>query len=180
MIQSVLSYLSRGIRRWINQSITCVDASKQVCQSKSVQYRLIVVMPIVGLHSEDITVQYLADIILLQGNYNAARHSPVPPHKVLFPIKGDTIIAILDMDYFPPERDIMRDEIKSWKAFACILNNEHEKREFESMVDNYCVYSRIIIDAGSQSIPSKPLVMSLLFSQYREIMQWLINKTIKN
>ena len=105
---------------------------------------------------------------------------PVPPHKVLFPIKGDTIIAILDMDYFPPERDIMRDEIKSWKAFACILNNEHEKREFESMVDNYCVYSRIIIDAGSQSIPSKPLVMSLLFSQYREIMQWLINKTIKN
>jgi hypothetical protein len=23
-------------------------------------------------------------------------------------------------------------------------------------------------------------VMSLLFSQYREIMQWLINKTIKN
>jgi hypothetical protein len=99
---------------------------------------------------------------------------------VLFPIKGDTIIAILDMDYFPPERDIMRDEIKSWKAFACILNNEHEKRELESMVDNYCVYSRIIIDAGSQSIPSKPLVMSLLFSQYKEIMQWLINKTIKN
>lgn len=147
MIQSVLSYLSRGIRRWFNQSIKCVDASKYS---------------------------------LTQGNYNASRHSPVPPHKVLFPIKGDTIIAILDMDYFPPERDIMRDEIKSWKAFACILNNEHEKREFESMVDNYCVYSRIIIDAGSQSIPSKPLVMSLLFSQYREIMQWLINKTIKN
>jgi hypothetical protein len=23
-------------------------------------------------------------------------------------------------------------------------------------------------------------VMSLLFSQYREIMQWLINKTVKN
>jgi hypothetical protein len=99
---------------------------------------------------------------------------------VLFPIKGDTIIAILDMDYFPPERDVMRDEIKSWKAFACILNNEHEKREFEGMVDNYCMYSKIIIDAGSKSIPSKPLVMSLLFSQYREIMQWLINKTIKN
>ena len=87
---------------------------------------------------------------------------------------------MLDMDYFPPERDIMRDEIESWKAFACILNNEHEKREFEGMVDNYCTYSKIIIDAGSQSIPSKPLVMSLLFSQYREIMQWLINKTIKN
>jgi hypothetical protein len=99
---------------------------------------------------------------------------------VLFPIKGDTIVAILDMDYFPPERDIMRDEIKSWRAFACILNNEQEKREFEGMVDNYCVYSKIIIDAWSQSIPSKPLVMSLLLSQYREIMQWLINKTIKN
>jgi hypothetical protein len=99
---------------------------------------------------------------------------------VLFSIKGDAITAILDMDYFPPERDIMRDEIKSWKAFADILNNEHEKKEFEGMVDNYCMYSKIIVDAGSQSIPSKPLVMSLLFSQYREIMHWLINKTIKN
>ena len=47
------------------------------------------------------------------------------------------------MDYFPPERDIMRDEIKSWKAFAGILNNEHEKREFEGMVDNYYMYSKI-------------------------------------
>jgi hypothetical protein len=48
------------------------------------------------------------------------------------------------------------------------------------MVGKYCVYSQIIIDAVGQSFPSKPLVMSLLFSQYRKIMLWLINKTVRN
>ena len=84
------------------------------------------------------------------------------------------------MDYFPSEHDVIRDEINSWKGFANVLNSEYERREFEDMVGKYCVYSQIIIDAVGQSFPSKPLVMSLLFSQYRKIMLWLINKTVRN
>jgi hypothetical protein len=84
------------------------------------------------------------------------------------------------MDYFPSEHDVIKNEIKSWKEFAIVLNSEYERREFEDMVGKYCVYSQIIIDAVGQSFPSKPLVMSLLFSQYRKIMLWLINKTVRN
>ena len=91
-----------------------------------------------------------------------------------------TQIPGLDLDYLPYEHDVIRDEIKSWKEFANVLNCEYERREFEDMVGKYCVYSQIIIDAVGQSFPSKPLVMSLLFSQYRKIMLWLINKTVRN
>jgi hypothetical protein len=84
------------------------------------------------------------------------------------------------MIYFPSEHDVIRDEIESWKAFASVMNSEREKREFDGMVSKYCMYSRMIIDSGWQSFPSKPLVMSLLFSEYRKIMLWLINRTLKN
>ncbi|MDQ3839965.1 MAG: hypothetical protein M3297_11920 [Thermoproteota archaeon] len=95
-------------------------------------------------------------------------------------IIGTAIVLHTDMDHLNPERKLIEEEIRSWKAFSYTLNDEHDKREFEDMVGNYCIYSKIIIDAGWQSIPSKPLVMSLLFYQYRKIMQWLICKTTKN
>jgi hypothetical protein len=106
--------------------------------------------------------------------------APRPPDQVLSTIKGGIIVIRIDMNHFHTEHKLIEDEIKSWKAFAYALTDGRDKREFEDMVGNYCIYSRIIIDAGSQSIPSKPLVMSLLFYQYRKIMQWLILKTIKN
>jgi hypothetical protein len=84
------------------------------------------------------------------------------------------------MNPFQEEEDAIRNEIKSWRTFANYMNNECEKKEFEGMVNNYCAYSQIIIDAGWESFHSKPLVLNLLFFQYRKIMQWLFNKTVRN
>lgn len=84
------------------------------------------------------------------------------------------------MNLFRNEENVIRNEIESWKAYANSLNSESQKKEFEEMLNKYCRYSQIIINAGCESFPSKPLVMNLLFFQYRKIMRWLINKTARN
>jgi hypothetical protein len=84
------------------------------------------------------------------------------------------------MNLFPNEENVMRNKIASWKAYANSLNSEGQKSEFEEMLNNYCIYAQIIINAGCESFPSKPLVINLLFFQYRKIMLWLMNKTVRN
>lgn len=84
------------------------------------------------------------------------------------------------MNLFPNEEYFMRDEIESWMAFANDMRDECDKKEFEDMVNNYCKYSQIIIKDCWRAFPSKPLVLNLLFFQYRKIMQWLYNKTARN
>ncbi len=84
------------------------------------------------------------------------------------------------MNLFPNEENVMRNKIASWKAYANSVNSEGQKNEFEEMLNNYCRYAQIIIDAGCESFPSKSLVMNLLFFQYRNIMLWLMNKTARN
>ena len=84
------------------------------------------------------------------------------------------------MNQFPFEENIIRTEIESWMAFANGVSNEHERKEFEEMVNIYRKYSRTIIDAGYKPFPSKHLVLTLMSFQYRKIMQWLFNKTASN
>ena len=84
------------------------------------------------------------------------------------------------MDQFPFEENIIRTEIESWTAFANGVSNEHERKEFEEMVNIYHKYSRVVINAGFRPFLSKHLILTLLFFQYRKIMQWLFNKTASN
>lgn len=98
---------------------------------------------------------------------------------MLSSLYGEANIA-RTMNPFQSEEDAIRNEIKSWRTFANYMNNECEKKEFEDLVNSYYTYSQIIIDAGLESFPSKPLVLNLLFFQYRKIMQWLFNKTVRN
>ncbi|HEY9386520.1 MAG TPA: hypothetical protein VIP70_05740 [Nitrososphaeraceae archaeon] len=95
---------------------------------------------------------------------------------VLLFLKRTEEIYDFIMNLFPKE-DILTKEIESWKAFANVLNTENDRREFEDMLNNYYRYSHIIINAGSEPFPSKTLVMALLLSEYKKIMQWLIDKT---
>jgi hypothetical protein len=106
-------------------------------------------------------------------------YNPPPSIKGALLIKKWTKI-IRDMNLFPNEENVMRNKIASWKAYANSLNSEGQKNEFEEMLNNYCIYAQIIIDAGCESFPSKSLVMNLLFFQYRKIMLWLMNKTARN
>jgi hypothetical protein len=78
------------------------------------------------------------------------------------------------------EENIVRTEIESWMAFANGMRDDDERKEFEEMVNIYHTYSRVVIDAGFRPFSSKRLILTLLFFQYRKIMQWLFNKTASN
>ena len=84
------------------------------------------------------------------------------------------------MNQFIFEEGIIRTEIESWMAFANGLRDKSDKKEFEEMVKAYRMYSRVIIGFGFQPFPSKHLVLTLMFFQYRKIMQWLFNRTASN
>jgi hypothetical protein len=84
------------------------------------------------------------------------------------------------MNQFIIEESIIRTEIESWMAFANGLRDKGDKKEFEEMVKVYHKYSSVIISSGFQPFPSKHLVLTLMFFQYRKIMQWLFNRIAIN
>jgi hypothetical protein len=75
------------------------------------------------------------------------------------------------------ERILIR-QIKSWRDFADNrLDTEKDRREFKDMLNDYYKYAMIIINSQCESFPSKPLIMILLLSLYKKIMQRLMDKT---
>ena len=75
------------------------------------------------------------------------------------------------------ERILIR-QIKSWRNFAdSRLNTEKDRREFKDMLNGYYKYAMVIINSQCESFPSKPLIMILLLSLYKKIMQRLMDKT---
>jgi hypothetical protein len=84
------------------------------------------------------------------------------------------------MNQFIFEKNIIRTEIESWMAFANGLGDKGDRKEFEEMVKVYHMYSSVIIGSGFQPFPSKHLVLTLMFFQYRKIMQWLLKGTTLN
>ena len=88
--------------------------------------------------------------------------------------------CIKAMNQLSFEENIIRIEIESWRAFANGMGDEDERKEFEEMVNMYHKYSRVVINAGFRPFSSKYLILTLLFFQYRKIMQWLFNKTASN
>ena len=75
------------------------------------------------------------------------------------------------------ERILIR-QIKSWRNFAnSRLDTEKDKREFKDMLNDYYKYAMVIINSQCESFPSKPLIMILLLSLYKKIMQRVMDKT---
>ena len=75
------------------------------------------------------------------------------------------------------ERILIR-QIKSWRDFADNrLDTEKDRKEFKDLLNDYYKYAMIIINSQCKSFPSKPLIMILLISLYKKIMQRLMDKT---
>ena len=75
------------------------------------------------------------------------------------------------------ERILIR-QIKSWRNFAdSRLDTEKDRKEFKDMLNDYYRYAMIIINSQCESFPSKPLIMILLLSLHKKIMQRLMDKT---
>jgi hypothetical protein len=77
-------------------------------------------------------------------------------------------------------KDILTVEIESWKRFANSLNSEKEKELFKSMLNDYCNYAGIVVNAKGKYFSSEPLVIALILSQYKKIINWLIEKVSEN
>lgn len=76
------------------------------------------------------------------------------------------------------EEDILIRQIKSWRNFAdSKLDTEKDRKEFKDMLNGYYKYAMVIINSQCESFPSKPLIMILLLSLYKKIMQRLLDKT---
>jgi hypothetical protein len=73
------------------------------------------------------------------------------------------------------EEDILIKQIESWQSSAeSRLDTEKEKKKFKDMLNYYYRYSMVIINSQYEAFPSKPLIMALLLSQYKKIMQLLM------
>jgi hypothetical protein len=77
-------------------------------------------------------------------------------------------------------KDILTVEIESWKSFANSLNSEKEKELFKSMLNDYCNYAGIVVNAKGKYFSSEPLVIALILSQYKKMINWLIEKVSEN
>jgi hypothetical protein len=75
------------------------------------------------------------------------------------------------------ERILIR-QIKYWRDFADNrLDTEKDRKEFKDLLNDYYKYAMVIINSQCESFPSKPLIMILLLSLYKKIMQRLMDKT---
>jgi hypothetical protein len=77
-------------------------------------------------------------------------------------------------------KDILTVEIESWKGFANSLNSEKEKELFKRMLNDYCNYADIVVNAKGKYFSSEPLVIALILSQYKKMINWLIEKVSEN
>jgi hypothetical protein len=77
-------------------------------------------------------------------------------------------------------KDILTTEVESWKSFANILNSEKEKELFKKMLSDYCNYADIVVNAKGKYFSSEPLVIALILSQRKKMINWLIEKVSEN
>ena len=67
-------------------------------------------------------------------------------------------------------------EVELWKSFTNRLDSERDKELFKKMLTEYCNYIGIIVNANKQYFPSEPLVIALILSQHKKMINWLMNK----
>ena len=73
-------------------------------------------------------------------------------------------------------KGILTVEIDSWKSFANSLDSDREKELFKKMLNDYCNYADIVVNAKGKYFPSEPLVIALILLQYKKMINWLIDK----
>ncbi|HET7344995.1 MAG TPA: hypothetical protein VFJ05_03880 [Nitrososphaeraceae archaeon] len=73
-------------------------------------------------------------------------------------------------------KGILTVEIESWKSFANSLDSDSEKELFKKMLNDYCNYAGIVVNANGKYFPSEPLVIALILSQHKKMINWLIEK----
>jgi hypothetical protein len=84
------------------------------------------------------------------------------------------------MSLLQNEENILTKEIESWKGFADSLDSDKEKELFKKMLNDYCNYADIVVNAKGKYFPSEPLVIALILLQYKKMINWLIEKVSQN
>lgn len=77
-------------------------------------------------------------------------------------------------------KGILTVEIESWKSFANSLDSDKEKELFKKMLNDYCNYAGIVVNAEGKYFPSEPLILALILSQHKKMINWLIEKVSEN
>ena len=79
---------------------------------------------------------------------------------------------------FLNNKDILITDVESWRSFANNknLNSEKEQELFTDMLNQYCNYIGIVLDAKGEYFTSEPLAMALIISQHKKMINWLIDK----
>ena len=72
----------------------------------------------------------------------------------------------------------VNNEIESWKGFADSVHSQEDKEHFREMLKEYHKYF-MAISGEPESFPSELLVVALLSSQYKKIIQWLMERGTK-
>jgi hypothetical protein len=78
------------------------------------------------------------------------------------------------------QENVLTKEIESWKGFADSLDSDKEKELFKKMLNDYCNYAGIVVNAKGKYFPSEPLVIALILSQHKKMINWLIEKVSQN
>ncbi|HET7283903.1 MAG TPA: hypothetical protein VIW25_02785 [Nitrososphaeraceae archaeon] len=79
------------------------------------------------------------------------------------------VSQFLNQNNLTPEKEF-------WKNFTNRSDSERDKELFEKMLAEYCNYIDIIVDADKQYFPSEPLVIALILSQHKKMINLLMNK----
>lgn len=73
-------------------------------------------------------------------------------------------------------KDTFTAEVQRWRSFANNLHSEKDKELFKKMLNNYCNYADLIVNANGERFPSESLVIALILSQHKKMISWLISK----
>ena len=74
-------------------------------------------------------------------------------------------------------KDILTLEVESWNSFANSLTSQQDREMFKTLLSNYCSYVDLIVSNGNnESFHSEPLVIALIISHQKKIINWLISK----
>ena len=84
------------------------------------------------------------------------------------------------MSLLQNEENILTKEIESWKGFADSLDSDKEKELFKKMLNDYCNYAGIVVNAKGKYFPSEPLILALILAQHKKMINWLIEKVSQN
>src|SRR5919197_4846069 len=78
-------------------------------------------------------------------------------------------------DIFLNKDDLIK-EVEEWNYFANRLSSQKDRESFKKILNDYCNYLSILIHAKNQFFPSEALVVALILSQYKKMINWLMDK----